>query len=108
LVGKAHYSTICSLLFQVKQTAPFEFRQEMLHGIWNAWGNINPLTPLLIRYYYGFVLIRLMQVMGAYGFRGLFRAQGSFSQSIPLQPQKLPHNALPTRQTNLTCLCLAA
>lgn len=75
---------LASLLFQVKAALPYSFRKDMLD-----WYLVNLRKykqvdeDEFVEYYYGFVLMRLMQVMGAYGFRGLLERRAHFLQSIP-------------------------
>jgi hypothetical protein len=42
-----------------------------------------------VEYYRGFVLIRLMQAMGAYGFRGFYERRTQFLKSIPYALKQL-------------------
>ena len=75
---------LASLLFQVKADLPFDFREEMLHWYLDCLSKYHKVDRAsFISYYYGFVLIRLLQVMGAYGFRGYFERRAHFLQSIP-------------------------
>jgi aminoglycoside/choline kinase family phosphotransferase len=75
---------LASLLFQVKASLPYDFREEMLYWyLENLKQYIQIDEKKFVDDYYGFVLIRLLQVMGAYGFRGYFERRAHFLQSIP-------------------------
>lgn len=75
---------VASLLFQVKADIPFEEREKLLDFyIEQLQQKITINKSKFIEYYYGFVLIRLLQVLGAYGFRGLFEKKAHWISSIP-------------------------
>ncbi len=75
---------IASLLNQARAQIPEEVRQRLLAEYLNALGSYIPVDrDAFIRYYHGFVLIRMMQTLGAYGFRGLYQRKPKFLLSIP-------------------------
>ena len=75
---------LASLLFQVRAEIPFDIREELLNYYIEKAGEVATLQSARFKkYYYGFVWLRLMQVMGAYGFRGLFEKKEHFIASIP-------------------------
>ncbi len=81
---------LASLLFQVKASLPYTFREEMLYWyLENLKKYIHIDENKFVEDYYGFVLIRLLQVMGAYGFRGYFERRAHFLQSIPYAIENL-------------------
>ena len=81
---------LASLLFQVKASLPYVFREEMLQWYMENLKNYTHVDEQkFIEHYYGFVLIRLLQVMGAYGFRGYFEQRAHFLQSIPYAIENL-------------------
>jgi len=76
---------LASLLFQAKADLPEEVREELLdHYLDILHKNISFDRRSFVEHYWGFVLIRLIQVLGAYGFRGMFEGKIHFLQSIPL------------------------
>ena len=83
---------VASLLWQAKAKLPDDWKQSLLEEYINAFervieGHINRET--FRSQYSGYVLIRLLQVLGAYGFRGLFERKAHFLISIPLALQNL-------------------
>jgi len=75
---------VASLLFQVKAGLPEELREYLLdHYLAELSSQISVDKEDFKEYYYGFVLIRMLQVLGAYGFRGLIEKKHHFLVSIP-------------------------
>ena len=96
---------IASLLFDAKADLPPEVRKELLDAYLDALGSQMPLDrETFLRYYYPFVYVRILQALGAYGFRGFYERKPHFLQSVPYALKNLRwllHNvelpiALPT------------
>ncbi len=78
---------VASLLWQARAKLPQEWKHDLLNDYMNALEPLldRPLNRLsFVGQYNGYVLIRLLQVLGAYGFRGLFERKAHFLTSIPL------------------------
>jgi len=74
---------LASLLFQAKADLPQNLRDELLlHYIKEVKKYINIDEKEFVDFYYLFVFLRLMQVLGAYGFRGLYEKKPHFIKSI--------------------------
>lgn len=75
---------IASLLWDAKADVPYEQRQVLLEVyLDNLSRYITVERETFKRYYYGFVLIRIMQALGSYGYRGYYEQKAHFLQSIP-------------------------
>ncbi len=75
---------IASLLWQAKANLPYPLREKLLHYYIDVAKDFAPIKPAeFIKAYYGFVLVRCLQVLGAYGFRGLYEGRKHFITSIP-------------------------
>jgi hypothetical protein len=74
---------VASLLFQVKANLPFEQRKSLLdYYLKQLERRISVDTEEFYELYIGFVLVRLLQVLGAYGFRGLHEKKDYFIDSL--------------------------
>ncbi len=75
---------IASILFEAKTRLPAELREELLDFYLSELStHIHFSRSEFLSHYYGYVYIRLMQAMGAYGFRGLYERKELFLESIP-------------------------
>ena len=77
---------VASLLWQARANLPEDWKTNLLEEYMDAFETITgfPLERTVFRSQYnGYVLIRLLQVLGAYGFRGLFERKAQFLTSIP-------------------------
>lgn len=81
---------IASLLYDAKADLPEEFRKEILaHYIERVKLKMPFSEPDFMRYLDGFTLIRILQAMGAYGFRGYYENKPLFLRSIPFAVNNL-------------------
>lgn len=81
---------LASLLYQAKANIPQDVRMDLLHHYLDTAENLVPINRQeFLEYFYGYVLIRNIQVMGAYGFRGLYERKEHFLKSIPFAIRNL-------------------
>lgn len=81
-----------SMLWQARANLPDEWKQSLLEDYMDSFQNFTEDSldrEIFKSQYNGYVLIRLLQVLGAYGFRGLFERKAQFLTSIPLTLQNL-------------------
>ncbi len=102
--GALHYD-IASLLYDAKADLPPELRQQLLdHYLEGLARFLEMSREAFLHHYYAFVYVRILQALGAYGFRGFYERKPHFLQSVPYalknlrwlrQQVELP-NAVPT------------
>ncbi|MBS1563210.1 MAG: phosphotransferase, partial [Bacteroidetes bacterium] len=83
---------VASLLWQARAELPDDWKNSLLEYYIGEANQIleTPVdTFIFTSQYNGYVLIRLLQVLGAYGFRGLFERKAQFLTSIPLALRNL-------------------
>jgi aminoglycoside/choline kinase family phosphotransferase len=75
---------VASLLYDSKADIPRKVREELLEYYIAGLANFPSVDADKFREsYYAYVLIRIMQAMGAFGFRGFYEKKIHFLQSIP-------------------------
>jgi aminoglycoside/choline kinase family phosphotransferase len=75
---------IASLLYDAKADLPPELRQQLFNHYLDALAAFLPVDrEAFTRHYYAYVYVRIMQALGAYGFRGFYERKAHFLQSVP-------------------------
>ncbi len=81
--GAAQYD-VASLLFSAKSDLPQAIRNDLLQHYVALHGD-----PHFMDHFWHYVLLRILQTLGAYGYRGLFERKPYFIESIPLAHNNL-------------------
>ena len=75
---------LASLLLDAKADLPFGFRDQLKAQYLDAAAALTSIDRgRFEEFYRGFSLIRILQAMGAYGYRGFFERKAHFLQSVP-------------------------
>jgi aminoglycoside/choline kinase family phosphotransferase len=75
---------IASLLFDAKADLPPELRRQLLeHYLDSLAGHLDLDREAFLHHYHAYVYVRMMQALGAYGFRGYYERKAHFLESVP-------------------------
>ena len=75
---------LASLLFDAKADLPHKVRSELLQYYISTVKKYTDIEATeFIQMFFGYVLIRILQALGAYGFRGFYEKKEHFLKSIP-------------------------
>ncbi|MBI4801434.1 MAG: phosphotransferase [Elusimicrobia bacterium] len=81
---------VASLLYDAKADLPPETRQTLVNHYLEAVVAAGRMDKnKFMRYFHGFVFIRIMQALGAYGLRGFYEGKTHFLQSVPYAVKNL-------------------
>ncbi|HEX6925859.1 MAG TPA: RNase adapter RapZ [Longimicrobiaceae bacterium] len=75
---------LASLLFDSKAAIPKAVRDQLMEHYLEALARYLPVErERFLEHFRGYVLVRIMQAMGAYGYRGFYERKIRFLQSVP-------------------------
>ncbi len=97
---------VASLLYDSKADIPQHIREELLNTYINAVDKYIKIDKdEFLNYFQGYTLVRIMQAMGSYGFRGFYEKKEHFLLSIPFALKNLKYQLenlrLPVKLTAL-------
>ena len=107
------YYDVASFLWQARAKYPEALREELLQVYLDALKAYLPVDEAHFRQRLRlFILFRMLQVLGCYGYRGLWEGNKAFSSSIPpalaIVKSLLPFNDYPYLSEVLSNLCRGA
>lgn len=87
--GALQYDLV-SLLWQARADLPHDVREYLLNQYLKALSQYIDFNEADFRYYYdAYILIRVLQTLGAYGFRGIYEQKSHFLLSLPMAIKNL-------------------
>ena len=90
---------VASLLYDAKAAIPEAVRDRLLHHYLDALESyVDVDRETFIHHYRAYVIVRVLQALGAYGYRGFYERKPRFLQSVPFAARNLERlltNGLP-------------
>jgi aminoglycoside/choline kinase family phosphotransferase len=81
---------LASLLYDAKADLTPELRQQLLdHYLESVTDYADINRESFLKHYYAYVYVRILQALGAYGFRGFYERRPHFLQSVPFALKNL-------------------
>jgi aminoglycoside/choline kinase family phosphotransferase len=81
---------VASLLYDAKAAIPEPCRERLLEHYLGALSeHVSVDRSAFQEYYRGYVIIRVLQALGAYGYRGFYERKPRFLQSVPFAARNL-------------------
>ncbi|NLA39754.1 MAG: phosphotransferase [Methanomicrobiales archaeon] len=83
---------IASLLYDAKADIPQHIRDQLFDYYLDVLSEYRPIDRKAFKkYYHAYVLVRILQAMGAYGFRGFYEKKQHFLKSVPYAVENIAY-----------------
>ena len=101
--GAAQYD-VASLLYSAKSDIPEAIRADLLNHYLDVRQLRGDARRQWLDHFWDYLLVRILQTLGAYGYRGIFERKPYFLESIPLALANLRHLMESGKATSLNAL----